>query len=362
MNATDPIAGELLPLETSTPVVEYSATAAAIADLRARYTGARYDCATSAGMAAALAARRELRGLRTSLESRRKELKAPVIERGRVLDAEAKRITSALAELEDPIDEQIRVEEARKDAEREARAAAERERVAAIARRVDWIRDAFVRSVESGAGPDELAATVADLEALPITPDLYAERINEAEEARTATVLRLRELASRAREQAAREAAVEAERAELERLRKEAEARRAREDEERRQQIAREDEERAAARKIEDERIAAERAEQERKDAADRAEREAAERAERDAREQQAREAELVERLHRENARRELETIEREADPWSTLTAIVSEIDGTGSGDAWELVRVVRGLAEQTLAARARLRAMRGEQ
>lgn len=301
MNAPAPIVGEVVPPETESPIVEYSATAAGLADLQSRFIGARFDCATSSGMKAATAARRELRTLRTNLEDLRQRLKAPILERGRLLDAEAKRITAAIVELEQPIDDQIRAEEKRREDEREARERAESERVAAIAQRIEWIRGRFVEAVRTGADVDALDAMVRDVESLPITPELYAERINEAENARTQTALELRELAGRMRAQAEERARLERERAEFEAER------------------------------------AAERA---------RAEREAAERLERLERERVER-AERESREARERARAELERI---ADPWGALDTIEAQLN---SGDDWETVRqAIRNTIGQTRAAR----------
>ena len=77
-------------------IVEYSSTAAALAELRSRYA-APFDVATAKGMALAKEARAEVRGYRTALETLRKEIKAPALERCRLIDDEAKRITPETA-------------------------------------------------------------------------------------------------------------------------------------------------------------------------------------------------------------------------------------------------------------------------
>ena len=90
-----------------TEIAEYSVTTAALAELRQRFGNVAFDLTTTKGDKEARAARLELVRLRTSLEAKRKELKAPALERSRLIDAEAKRITAAIDELEAPIDEQI---------------------------------------------------------------------------------------------------------------------------------------------------------------------------------------------------------------------------------------------------------------
>ena len=108
----------------STEIVEYSKTDAALADLASRYKGVVFEVATREGMGAAIKARAEVRGYRVDLEKIRVEIKAPALERCRLIDSEAKRINDALEALEDPIDQQIKLEETRKERERAEREAA----------------------------------------------------------------------------------------------------------------------------------------------------------------------------------------------------------------------------------------------
>jgi colicin import membrane protein len=113
----------------STQIVEYSQTEAALADLASRYKGVLFDVTTPTGMSEAKRSRAEIRDYRVALEKKRVEIKAPALERCRLIDAEAKRITAELSALEDPIDSQIKVEERKKE---EARLAAERAELARI--------------------------------------------------------------------------------------------------------------------------------------------------------------------------------------------------------------------------------------
>ncbi len=124
-----------------TPIAEYTETAAALADLRERHAGVVYDVTVSKEMKLAKEARAELRGLRTGLEKKRVEIKAPALERCRLIDAEAKRITAELVALEEPIDVQIKAEEARAETARLEKLEAERLRVEAIQQKIQAIRD-----------------------------------------------------------------------------------------------------------------------------------------------------------------------------------------------------------------------------
>jgi len=267
---------ELMPEETTTTLAEYDFVSAALADLRRRYEGATYDLATTAGMKDAVAARAELRNLRTSLEAKRKEIKAPALDRCRLIDGEAKRITAELVALEDPIDAQIKAEQARRKAEKEAKEKAERERLAQIER-------------------DRLAAEKAEQERLAqIERDRIAAEQAELDR-RRAEQERL--AAEKEAELAAERAKLEAEKAEAEREALEAaEAAQAKLDAElaEKERIAREAREKAdaeaaakreAERKKLEEEQAAVRAEQERLDK-ERAAAEAKAEEERKAREQ----------------------------------------------------------------------------
>jgi hypothetical protein len=110
-------------------LTEFSRVEAGLAALRAKHGNTVYEVTTTAGMDAAKAARAEIREPRFAVEKVRKAAKAPLLAIGRRIDAEAARITDAILAIETPIDDQIKVEEARKVAEREAKRAAEVERL-----------------------------------------------------------------------------------------------------------------------------------------------------------------------------------------------------------------------------------------
>lgn len=340
MNAPDPIApaaGELIPAgEASSPIAEFSATAAALVELAARYHARAYPVETAAGMKAAVAGRRELRELRTAVEARRVELKAPILDRGRLIDTEAKRISAHLSMLEDPIDEQIKAEERRAEERRAERERVERERVAAIAQRIEWIRGRVVEASGWKASA-EIDAIIAQVEAVPVTADLYGEQLDQAVAVRDLTLARLRAMADGARAQEAEaariaqerqrlEAEAAARRAEQEREDRERRERHEAEDRERRERIAREDAERAAAAKAESDRLAAERAEIERREAQERARREAADRAAREEQERQQEAAARAERAEQSRAAlaraQQRERLAEAADPWRALREI----------------------------------------
>lgn len=277
-------------VEPKTAIAEYSRIAAALALLSEKYKGAVYEVTTKQGLVTAKAARSELRGYRTNLEAVRKNIKGPALERCRLIDAEAKEITAGLSALEDPIAAQIKIEEDRIEAEREAKLQADIRRVEAIRARISEIISR-AETVEGSAAACEIA--LIKLKEMVIGPD-YQEFQEEAQRAVESTAFRLGNLAEQYRK-------AEAERDELNRLRQDDEDRRrneattkAREELERRAQIEAEDkvrreaqqkedaerrakqkiedDQRAAARKVLDDQAAAIRAEQKRIDDERRAE------------------------------------------------------------------------------------------
>lgn len=306
--------------ENKTEVGEYKPIEASLAALRHKYQAVVFQVNTKEGDKEAREARRELVGLRTSLEEKRAELKKPVLELGRAIDAEAKRITAEIEALEKPIDEQIKAEEKRKADERAAREAAEKaEREArekAEKARVDAIQ-AKIRAIANkpfevlGKKPLDIENAINQVEFTPVTDVEFEEFVIEASEARETAVSKLREMHAAAVHQEEEEKRLAAEREQLEQQRREQEAKleaerqelerkrqeqQVREDEQRRQREATEREEarvREESERIENERrrIEAQREEQARQ------EREAVVRKEAEARAARQREIEKAETM-----------------------------------------------------------------
>lgn len=108
----------------STHVVEYSVSDAAIEKLRERYSG--LTIANTADYERVRVGIGEIRDIRVQVEKTRVELKADALAYGRKVDAEAKRITALLLEIEEPLklekqkvdDEKARVKREKEEAER----------------------------------------------------------------------------------------------------------------------------------------------------------------------------------------------------------------------------------------------------
>jgi colicin import membrane protein len=206
-------------MQIQTQIAEYSQTAAALGELRQRYENVVFPVKTTAGMKDAIAARKELRDIRVGLEKMRKEIKAPALLRCQLIDSEAKTITAQLVALEDPIDGQIKAEEARKEREKQERERIERERVERIQAKITGIRS--LPMAMTGQPAAEIAAEIEALEGFAPGAE-FAEFVGAADAAKASALDALRAMHERQVAQEAEAARLAAERAELERLRAEA--------------------------------------------------------------------------------------------------------------------------------------------
>jgi len=241
---------DLLPPLEDGHIAAFNATEAGLAALREELDGKTFDCTDREQDAEARRARRELVTLRTTIEARRKELKAPLLSRGKLLDDEAKRITGEIIKLERPIDEQIRAEEDRKAAEKAAREEAERAARAQIAAAIDGIRQRPLSLLS--ANSHAIEQLIAEL-AIPVALPDDATDADKAQAAavQETVVTQLREMVGAAMAREAEAERLRQEREALERQRQAREVEQAKLDEARRAEDARIAEER----RIEQERI-----------------------------------------------------------------------------------------------------------
>ena len=247
-----------------TPLVKYSATEAGLAALKAELAGKTYDLKTTKGDAAARADRLRCVTLRTTLERRRKDFKAPALAYGKLIDTEAARITAEIEALEAPIDAQIKADEQRRAAEKAERERIEREAAERHAARLAAIAMYAARCREPDMTAARIAAGMQRLEDADLT-DADNARAVELADARCRTIDTMRTLHAQAvaREQeAARQEAIRIENERRAAELAEAERRIAAEAEALRQQAA-ELAAREAAARAETERLAREAAESE---------------------------------------------------------------------------------------------------
>ncbi|CUI55847.1 hypothetical protein [Achromobacter xylosoxidans] len=267
-------------LDAPAAIVEFNAVQKGLAELRHELAGVQFDVTTTAGDKAARAARARCVSIRTSADAAYEGWNKPMLAKQREMRAILAKIKDEVKAVEEPIDAQIKAEEARKAEIRAAKEAAELARQQAIQSRINAISQYPVQA--AGKSAADIAALLAAVAELPITTELYEHRAGEAMALQADTVAKLEQMHSAALAQEQEAARLAAERAELERQRLEQEAAaaaaRKAEDERLAKERAEFEEQQVAARRAEQERAEAEARAQQEKEAAARAEAEAAER------------------------------------------------------------------------------------
>lgn len=199
-------------------LAEFERITAGLAELKTAYPpDVVYDVSSTKGMSEAIAHRAAWRDPRVMVEKYRKLAKAPVLTIGRDIDARAVWITEQLLLGETPIDAQIKVEERRKEDEKQARINAEFGRVQAIQEALAAIHmDAMaVSNKDSGVITERIEA----MRAQKLDPLVFQEMIEQAKQAQASAIAKL-EVALKAQLYSESEAAKLAdERAELAELR-----------------------------------------------------------------------------------------------------------------------------------------------
>lgn len=200
------------------PIVALSRTEAGIAVLRADLAGKVYDLTTTKGNEEARGDRLRCVTLRTTLEKKRKELKAPAIEFGKKIDDEARRLTAAIEAIEQPIDNAIKADEARRESERIAKEKAERERKDKLAQGVRTILNYITLAQAPGMTAERIAKGLAALNGMRFGDD-WQEYRQQAEDARLEAVTALTQIHAGAIEREAEAARLADGLADLERQR-----------------------------------------------------------------------------------------------------------------------------------------------
>lgn len=205
-----------------------------------------YDVSTGRGMVEAIAHRAAWREPRLSVERLRKQGKAPVLALGKDIDARAAWLTEQLLIGEIPIDQQIKAEEARKEAEKQAKVNAEFARVQAIQDALGEIHMGVMAL--TGKPSATIAAALEGIRTAVLDPMVFQEQIAQAKTAQSAAISKAELMLSAALHHEAEAAKMAAERAELEELRKMAAAQKAKDAEANAIALKKEAEELAAAR------------------------------------------------------------------------------------------------------------------
>jgi len=207
----------------SSEVAKFDGIAAGLAALeKAHPKDIACDVATTAGMKQAIAGRAAWRGPRIEVEKARKAAKAPVLELGRAIDTFAKELETKLLAGESHYDDQIKAEEARKEAEKAVKAEAERQRVAAIQGRIRSFSSAMYAA--TGQSPSTIEGIIKTISE-ELAPFDYDEFFDEAKAAQADALSKLADMLTAAIAQVAETNRLIAEREELARQRAEQEKR-----------------------------------------------------------------------------------------------------------------------------------------
>lgn len=321
------------------------------------------------------AARMRLKNERVAIEKDGKGAREDAKDFAQAVITEERRLIAIIEPEEKRLQAIQDAEDARVAAEKEAARKAEADRVAKITQRIDWIRGQIVEV--AGKPGEEIEAVMATIAGLPLTEDLYAERLQEARNVAAATMAKLAGMA----EQAIANAKERARLAEEGKRLAAQQAEQKRQDDERAERQRKEDAERAAARKAEDDArayvIAWEDAHREDQQRAEDAARAAQRKVEEDARayalawddahaEEARRTREAEERAAAERRRRERADLEPKADAWAcveSIAVLVSEAtDADGEplpeADCVGIVRQICSIIGTTALARDALAAM----
>lgn len=159
--------------------------------LVAEYEG--LEATDSKSSKAVVAACSTVRKYRQAVEQRRKDLKSPALDWGKRVDAEARRVTGLLVQIEAPLKTSQSEYRERKEAEKRAREEAEQKRVAAIHLGIANL-GRLADSAISGGDVGRMRSTVDELVALESSLRAkFAECSDIAEIARVSALDRLRQ-------------------------------------------------------------------------------------------------------------------------------------------------------------------------
>lgn len=179
-------------METNNVVIEYSVTDAAIAELRNKFSGLVVPAGDKQAYKALTSAIAEVRTLRTDVEATRTALKEDALKYGRMVDAEAKRITALLVEIEQPLKDQKAAFDEAVEKARQERHLAEQKRIADIQWKITAIRNTPAQHATESA--ECIRATLEVMHSYEITDDVFQEFVNQADEAKESAIAELHKL------------------------------------------------------------------------------------------------------------------------------------------------------------------------
>lgn len=158
-------------------LAEFDVTEAALAEIK-EYE--RLEIQDSKSEANVRKCRAVVRSMRTDVERRRKELKAPLLEHGRLIDQTAKDLTARLLPTENNLDEKIKAVEAVAEAAKAEKMAAEKARTDAILSEITRMENITATAQEYGLPSPRVQELLSDLEAFPVKPEFFEEFTDNA--------------------------------------------------------------------------------------------------------------------------------------------------------------------------------------
>lgn len=153
-------------------LAEFDVTEAALAEIK-EYE--RLEIQDSKSEANVRKCRSVVRSMRTDIEKRRKELKAPLLEHGRLIDQTAKDLTARLLPTENNLDEKIKAVEAVAEAAKAEKMAAEKARTDAILSEITRMESITSAAQEYGLPSASVQDLLNNLEAFPVKPEFFEE-------------------------------------------------------------------------------------------------------------------------------------------------------------------------------------------
>ncbi len=203
----------IIEFNPETVVIDYNVTEAGLSELRKEAAGLKASDKESYKVVTQV--RSKVRNLRVGVEKMRVDKKKDALEYGRRLDAEAKRVTILLEQIENPLKAEIDAwdnEQARIKLEKEK---LDRERMNAIIDRIERIKNAPLK--HQGKSAAELSEVIDSFNAHIFNDDFkYDEFEEQAQIAKVATGQRLREMLTAQVNQEAEAIRLAAERKQLE--------------------------------------------------------------------------------------------------------------------------------------------------
>ena len=208
---------EAPPTIKATVLAQFKDAEAGIVALATKYHRVAYDCASTAGMVAAVAARRDLReNGRLFLTRTEKMVKADVNDLKRVMADEVARLVAIVEPVENAIDNQIKAEEERKATAKAERDRLEAERITERQAGIAQIRSFLTRCHQPYVTADRVSNGINMLTAISLGPD-WQEFAVPAENARCETLEAMRIIHAQLVEREAEAVRLETQRVEQER-------------------------------------------------------------------------------------------------------------------------------------------------